>query len=120
MDPDTEFLSLLLELTTALQTEANLHVLGRMAMRTVLLNNLIDKIYLEQVAKEHPEIAEIPVEVVVIAGLARTGTTLLHRLMSGPTHAPLAPHQLLPVCLFSVSSLHFPFLHFKVSRASPF
>jgi hypothetical protein len=69
-------------LLEALDGEAGLHPFGRMVIRGTLVNTLVMRMRLEELSREHPEIPTLPVErPVFIAGLARTGTTLLHRLL---------------------------------------
>jgi len=69
-------------LLDALETEARLHPFGRAVLRGTLVRSLVTRMRLEDLSRQHPEIAEIPIErPVFIAGLARTGTTLLHRLL---------------------------------------
>lgn len=90
-------------LLASLEEEAALHPFGRWLIRRSLVRSLVTRLRLEQLSKQHPEIAGMPVErPVFIAGLARTGTTLLHRLLGceprlrpllsweGLTPAPLA------------------------------
>lgn len=79
-DPVTgEALRRLLE---SLDGEAALHPFGRLVVRRTLVGQLVTRMRLEQLSREHPEIPMLPVErPVFIAGLARTGTTLLHRLL---------------------------------------
>ena len=69
-------------LLEALDGEARLHPFGRMVIRGSLVKSLVTRMRLEELSREHPEIPALPVErPVFIAGLARTGTTLLHRLL---------------------------------------
>jgi hypothetical protein len=69
-------------LLASLEGEADLHPFGRMVIRGTLVNLLVTRVRLEQLSKDHPEIPQTAVErPVFIAGLARTGTTLLHRLL---------------------------------------
>jgi hypothetical protein len=69
-------------LLEALEGEAQLHAFGRVVIRGTLVNSLVTRMRLEQLSKQYPEIPAMPVEEpVFIAGLARTGTTLLHRLL---------------------------------------
>ncbi len=69
-------------LLESLEGEARLHPFGRMVLRGTLVNLLATRMRLEQLSKQHPEIPTLPVEKpVFIVGLARTGTTLLHRLL---------------------------------------
>jgi hypothetical protein len=74
-----------------LDREARLHPLGRIAMRTTLVRTLVNRLRLEQARDLHPEIRDWPVRApVFIVGLPRTGTTLLHRLLTcEPTLRPL-------------------------------
>jgi hypothetical protein len=69
-------------LLEALDGEAQLHPFGRVIIRGTLVKWLVTRMRLEQLSGEHPELREMRVErPVFIAGLARTGTTLLHRLL---------------------------------------
>jgi hypothetical protein len=65
------------------QAEAGLTTLGRLTVRELLVSLLENLLYLEAERKRSPEIPEEPIEApVFIIGLPRTGTTLLHGLMS--------------------------------------
>jgi hypothetical protein len=80
---DESFREPMRRLLVALEGEAQLHSIGRFALRQVLVRWLVSRLRLEEACDLHPEIAELPVEApVFIAGLQRTGTTLLHRLLS--------------------------------------
>jgi len=69
-------------LLESLDGEADLHPFGRAVIRGTLVKSLVTRLRLTQLSREHPEIPALPVErPVFIAGLARTGTTLLHRLL---------------------------------------
>lgn len=69
-------------LLEALDGEADLHPFGRMVIRGTVVRWLVTRMQLERISAEHPEIPALPVErPVFIAGLARTGTTLLQRLL---------------------------------------
>ncbi len=69
-------------LLASLDEEADLHPFGRMIVRGTLVNSLVTRMRLEQLSAQRPEIPAMPVDrPVFIAGLARTGTTLLHRLL---------------------------------------
>lgn len=77
---DEWFREPLARLTASIEDEARLCPVGRFIMRGQLLRNLACRLRVEQLLVEHPEISEIPLDrVVVIAGLQRTGTTMLHR-----------------------------------------
>lgn len=69
-------------LLESLEDEASLHPFGRMVIRGTLVKSLVTRMRLVELCKRDPEIMDLPVErPVFIAGLARTGTTLLHRLL---------------------------------------
>ena len=66
-----------------LQTEARLTLLGRLAARQDLLGLLTTRLRLAEDRKRYPGIAEQRIErPMFIIGLPRTGTTLLHHLIS--------------------------------------
>jgi hypothetical protein len=70
-------------LTRALRTEARLNEAGVHTWRARILNTLITRLRASDWFRRHPEIlAEQLPPPVVILGLARTGTTLLHRLLA--------------------------------------
>ena len=64
-------------------TEAELTMLGRVIARTDVVRLLENRLRMTDVLNHHPEIAagEI-VQPIVIVGLPRTGTTILHELMA--------------------------------------
>ncbi|HUA88640.1 MAG TPA: sulfotransferase [Steroidobacteraceae bacterium] len=70
-------------LTRALQAEADLNEVGVHTWRARLLNTLITRLRARDWFHRHPDILEeqLPPPVVIL-GLARTGTTLLHRLLA--------------------------------------
>ena len=70
-------------LVDAIEKEANLHPLGRVITRTRLISTLANRARIEEQYRRHPEIADESVSrPIVIAGLQRTGTTLLHRMLA--------------------------------------
>jgi hypothetical protein len=80
---DESFREPLGRLLASLDEEAELHPLGRMLVRQSLVRALVNRLRLEQLCERHPELAAQPVrEPVFILGLQRTGTTLLHRLLT--------------------------------------
>ena len=80
---DESFHEPMRRLLASLESEAQLNPIGRVAMRQIVVGWLASRLRLEQACDLHPEIAALPVEApVFIAGLQRTGTTLLHRLLS--------------------------------------
>lgn len=72
---------------TALSEIDGLHGPGRLSFHMQLLQVLKNRLLMEQLLKDHPEIRDLElVPPVVIAGLPRTGTTHLHNLLAaGPT-----------------------------------
>ncbi|MEO3809303.1 sulfotransferase [Sphaerisporangium sp. B11E5] len=59
------------------------HPFGRLAMHRMLLSALVNRLRLEDLAKRRPEAFEKPVEApIIIAGLVRSGTSFLQRLMA--------------------------------------
>ena len=80
---DESFREPLRRLLASLEEEARLHPLGRMLLRQSLVRALVNRLRLEDLCDRHPEIREQPVrEPVFVLGLQRTGTTLLHRLLT--------------------------------------
>lgn len=71
------------KLLHALATEANLNEIGRYAQRARIVDILVNRLRVEDHLKRHPEILdEQIVEPLVIVGLPRTGTTMLHRTLA--------------------------------------
>jgi hypothetical protein len=70
-------------LTRALRTEARLNAAGVYLWHARLLNTLVTRLRANAWFHRHPEILDeqLPTPVVIL-GLARTGTTLLHRLLA--------------------------------------
>ena len=73
-------------LLDSLEREANLNDVGRGTQHARIVDSLSTRLMTEDYIRRHPEIlAEDLGEPIVIVGLARTGTTRLHRLLgSGP------------------------------------
>lgn len=70
-------------LLRAIEREADLHPIGRMITRERLVTTLATRMRLEALLRKHPEIEATPIMApIVIVGLPRTGTTLLHRLLA--------------------------------------
>lgn len=88
---DESFREPLHRLVVSADEEAHLHPLGRVAFRQGLVRNLMNRLRLEELVARHPEIgAESVTAPVFILGLQRTGTTMLHRLLTcEPTLRPL-------------------------------
>lgn len=70
-------------LCTALRDEATLSDTGRAMAFEQLAGNLVNRLRLEALIAEHPEIEAIEIErPIIICGLPRTGTTHLHNLLA--------------------------------------
>jgi len=70
-------------LIDSINAEARLTPLGRIIQRSRLVAALVTRLRTQALCNEHPEILDIELgRVVVIAGLQRTGTTMLHRLLA--------------------------------------
>jgi hypothetical protein len=71
------------ELLGAIEAEAHLTPVGRWITRKRLVGMLRNRLRAERLFREHPEILELEITPpVVISGMQRTGTTLLHRLLA--------------------------------------
>jgi hypothetical protein len=68
-------------LVHALDTEAGLNPLGELALEEQILANLRNRLRVTAWVEQHPELLDEPVErPIIVLGLPRTGTTLLHEL----------------------------------------
>ena len=80
---DNWFLEPLHVLVDSINSEADLTPLGRWIQRQRLQGALATRLGVEALLRRHPEIRDLCLgRVVVIAGLQRTGTTTLHRLIA--------------------------------------
>ncbi len=80
---DPAFRERLEVLCTSLRDEAGLSDAGRAIAFEQLVGNLVNRLRLEALVGEHPEIAEVSIErPIIICGLPRTGTTHLHNLLA--------------------------------------
>jgi hypothetical protein len=80
---DTWFLEPLGHLVTALNDEAQLSETGAAMTERRLTALLVDRLRLRRFQADHPEVLDTEVHVAAeICGLPRTGSTLLHRLLS--------------------------------------
>ena len=67
----------------AFETEAGLNEVGRIAQRERTIGLLVNRLRVEDWLRRHPEILDEKIHApIVIAGLPRTGTTMLHRVIS--------------------------------------
>jgi hypothetical protein len=80
---DPSFRPGLRALVSAIDSEARLTPVGRWITRKRLLGALRNRLRAEQSFRDHPEILDLRIEPpIVITGMQRTGTTLLHRLLA--------------------------------------
>lgn len=80
---DTAFRERLDVLCTALRDEAGLSDTGVAIAFEQLVGNLVNRLRLEALIAEHPEIEDVEIErPIIICGLPRTGTTHLHNLLA--------------------------------------
>lgn len=80
---DDSFREGLTVLANALDREARLHAFGRFVARDRLVGFLSVRLKVQALIKAHPEILQQEIKApLVIAGLQRTGTTMLHRLLA--------------------------------------
>jgi len=96
---DTEFRPALRELLASCEQEADLNLVGRLAARSDAARILRNRLRLQADRRRHPEIAaEIIRRPLVVVGLPRSGTTLLHRLLAQDpaNRVPLTWEAMLP------------------------
>jgi hypothetical protein len=80
---DPAFEEPLRRLLHALEGEAELNQAGRLAQLERVVGLLVNRLRLEEAVRRSPEILEERIEApLVIVGLPRTGTTMLHRMLA--------------------------------------
>jgi hypothetical protein len=80
-------------LCTALRTEAGLSPAGEVGQAAGLVQLLGNRLLVEDLVRRHPGITAVPVDrPIVIAGLPRTGTTHLHRLLAAVPGVRTVPY----------------------------
>lgn len=80
---DSLFLDPMRRLLDSLENEAGLHAIGRVTMFERIVGSLVGRLSAQDYFVRHPEILEeVIVAPTVIVGLARTGSTMMHRLLS--------------------------------------
>ncbi len=80
-------------LCTALRTEAGLSDAGVAIVFEQLVGNLVNRLRLEALIAEHPEIEEIAItRPIIICGLPRSGTTHLHNLIAADPNIRCLPY----------------------------
>lgn len=80
---DGSFREPLKKLLSSIESEAHLHPVGRHMVRERLVSTIANRMRIEEQFRRHPELeASRVMAPIVIVGLQRTGTTLLHRLLA--------------------------------------
>jgi hypothetical protein len=80
---DPYFREGLLRLLDSAQRDVTFHFLGRLIFSKWIVMHLANRLLLEETRKQKPEIFNRPLKPpIVILGLPRSGTTLLHRLLA--------------------------------------
>lgn len=80
---DEDFREPMRRLLTSLEDEAQLNAVGRVTMFERVVGSLVVRLSAQDYFHRHPEILEEEIcEPVVIVGLGRTGSTMMHRLLS--------------------------------------
>lgn len=83
-----EFFDALSRLLDSCQDEAQLNLVGRIALKTDVLETLCARLQMERDRQQHPAITRQKIrEPLFIVGLPRSGTSVLHRLLGAdPQH----------------------------------
>jgi hypothetical protein len=80
---DESFRAPLAVLLDSLEHEARLHSVGRLIMKTRIVAALATRLRMHDYLRRHPGVRDLELAPpIVIAGLQRTGTTMLHRLLA--------------------------------------
>jgi hypothetical protein len=80
---DDLFLDPMRRLLDGLENEAHLHAVGRFTMFERIVGSLVGRLSAQDYFVRHPQILdEVIVAPTIIVGLARTGSTMMHRLLS--------------------------------------
>ena len=78
-----EFVEALTVLVDSINKEADLNSTGRFLQRIQLTNALVNHFKAKQFLEENPKVSDVNLgKIVLVAGLQRTGTTLLQRLLA--------------------------------------
>jgi len=90
---DPGFRERLTVLCEALRTEADLSMTGVAIVFEQLVGNLVNRLRLEALIAEHPEIESVVIErPIIICGLPRSGTTHLHNLIAADPNIRSLPY----------------------------
>lgn len=89
---DESFVEPLEVLVQSINEEARLHALGRVIQQTRLVNLVANRLRIDALYRAHPEIERTSLPpMLIIAGIPRTGTTLLQRLLAAHPDARWLP-----------------------------
>ncbi|MEO6808094.1 MAG: sulfotransferase [Isosphaeraceae bacterium] len=70
-------------LVQSFETQGGAHAFGRLFFRETCVRLLVNRLKIQDDLTRHPEILDVPIRrPLVVTGLPRSGTTLLHRLLS--------------------------------------
>ncbi len=90
---DDDFRERLDVLTASLREEAGLSDVGVAVVFEQLVGNVVNRLRLEALIAEHPEIEDIEIaRPIIICGLPRTGTTHLHNLIAADPNMRYLPY----------------------------
>ncbi len=71
------------KLVESLEQEAELNFIGRFGMREAIVQQLANRLKLVEMEKQAPELFQRPLQSpLIVLGIPRSGTTLLHRLLA--------------------------------------
>jgi hypothetical protein len=83
---DEQFLADLAVLYSHLRARAEISPIGGMAARSEIVRRIETRLRVREILESDPRVAEMPVRApIVVVGLPRTATTLVHRLLSRAT-----------------------------------
>lgn len=85
---DPAFLEGLQILLRSLKRDAKLHFIGHFSLHQVIVDSLVNRLLLVETRKRNPELFTQPlIPPLIVLGLARSGTTYLHRMLAeDPAH----------------------------------
>lgn len=88
---DPHFRRGMLRLLESLEADANLHALGRLMARDIITTYLVQRLRLIEARKQQPSVFDQPlIPPLIVTGMARSGTTFLHRMLAlDPAHRGL-------------------------------
>lgn len=82
-DEDSRFREALAELCRSAEHDAALSLAGRVAIRNYVVHALVNRLRYVHARKTEPEVANVELEPpIIVIGLPRSGTTLLHHLLA--------------------------------------